>query len=92
MIFLKFLRFQGVYDITDFVESHPGGDKIYLAAGGAADPFWNIYEQHKTPEILEMLEEYRIGNLDPKDIVAVDEIKVSFFTFYSHNVDHFLFS
>jgi hypothetical protein len=26
---------QYVYDITEFVESHPGGDKILLAAGGS---------------------------------------------------------
>ena len=36
---------EGVYDITDFVRSHPGGrDKIMLAAGGAIDPFWRIYQ------------------------------------------------
>uniref|UniRef100_A0A8C4KDL7 Cytochrome b5 heme-binding domain-containing protein n=1 Tax=Dromaius novaehollandiae TaxID=8790 RepID=A0A8C4KDL7_DRONO len=30
-----------VFDVTDFVELHPGGaDKILLAAGGALEPFW----------------------------------------------------
>ncbi|VDM46102.1 unnamed protein product [Toxocara canis] len=64
----------GVYDITDFIETHPGGDKILLAAGGAIDPYWNVYDVHKTPSVIEMMEEMRIGNLDPRDIV-IEEIK-----------------
>jgi len=56
----------GVYDITKFIGTgnHPGGDKIYMAAGGAVEPFWHLYAVHKErPEVLLMLEEYRIGNL-----------------------------
>mmetsp|Transcript_27669 Transcript_27669/g.94435 ORF Transcript_27669/g.94435 Transcript_27669/m.94435 type:complete len:490 (-) Transcript_27669:114-1583(-) len=62
----------GVYDITDFVRNHPGGsDKIMLAAGGAVDPFWNLYRQHlNTPAPLEMLEQMRVGDLDPKEYAA----------------------
>ncbi|CAD6189155.1 unnamed protein product [Caenorhabditis auriculariae] len=55
---------EGVYDVTDFIAQHPGGNKILLAAGGAVDPFWSIYAQHKTPEVREIIEQYRIGNLD----------------------------
>ncbi|PAV64919.1 hypothetical protein WR25_10554 [Diploscapter pachys] len=58
----------GVYDVTDFIESHPGGDKILLAAGDAVDPYWQMYAQHKKSEVLEILEEMRIGTLDPNDI------------------------
>ena len=30
-----------VYDVTDFVENHPGGsEKIMSAAGSAIEPFW----------------------------------------------------
>ena len=37
----------GVYDITEFVEAHPGGaSKIMLAAGKAIDPYWNLFQQH----------------------------------------------
>uniref|UniRef100_A0A8C0HRQ7 Cytochrome b5 heme-binding domain-containing protein n=1 Tax=Buteo japonicus TaxID=224669 RepID=A0A8C0HRQ7_9AVES len=33
-----------VFDVTDFVELHPGGaDKVLLAAGGALEPFWALY-------------------------------------------------
>ena len=31
----------GVYDITNFIEQHPGGAaRIMLAAGGSVDSFW----------------------------------------------------
>lgn len=59
----------GVYDVTKFIPEHPGSDKIMLAAGSAIDPFWNIFQQHNTPEILELLESFRIGNLDVEDSV-----------------------
>ncbi|XP_017107415.2 sulfite oxidase, mitochondrial [Drosophila bipectinata] len=54
----------GVYDVTDFAENHPGGDKIMMAAGSAIDPFWAIYQQHNTQEVLELLEGFRVGNLE----------------------------
>uniref|UniRef100_L7MAC1 Sulfite oxidase n=1 Tax=Rhipicephalus pulchellus TaxID=72859 RepID=L7MAC1_RHIPC len=60
----------GVYDVTDFVDEHPGGDKILLGAGGGIDPFWNLYAVHKTPEILALLETFRIGNLAADDVGA----------------------
>ena len=37
----------GVYDITDFVEKHPGAKNILMAAGGSIEPFWNMYAVHK---------------------------------------------
>uniref|UniRef100_A0A1B6BW31 sulfite oxidase n=1 Tax=Clastoptera arizonana TaxID=38151 RepID=A0A1B6BW31_9HEMI len=58
---------QGIYDITNFIKEHPGGDKILLAAGGSVEPFWLLYAVHQTPEILSMLEEYRIGNISEDD-------------------------
>lgn len=65
----------GVYDITDFVPEHPGGDKILLGAGGSVEPFWALYAVHKNPEILKILEKYRVGNLAATDVgVAVDNM------------------
>lgn len=59
---------EGVYDVTDFIEGHPGGtQKIMQAAGGRLDPFWRLYQQHGQEFVLEILEGYRIGNLDPRD-------------------------
>ncbi|XP_037726719.1 sulfite oxidase, mitochondrial [Drosophila subpulchrella] len=63
----------GVYDVTDFVENHPGGDKILMAAGSAIDPFWAIYQQHNTLEVLELLEGFRIGNLEGELVPSVDD-------------------
>eukprot|EP00891_Asterochloris_glomerata_P006279 jgi/Astpho2/6279/e_gw1.00088.31.1_t len=56
---------EGVYDVTDWVDQHPGGGaRIMLAAGGALDPFWAMYAQHQTQQVKNLLEGYRIGNLE----------------------------
>ncbi|XP_077996158.1 sulfite oxidase-like [Glandiceps talaboti] len=52
-----------VYDITEFVDQHPGGDRVMMAAGGSLDPFWEVFEIHKKAHVFSLLEEYRIGNL-----------------------------
>jgi sulfite oxidase len=59
-----------VYDISDFVNAHPGGaQKIKLAAGQSVEPFWRIYKQHLDPavDIQQILEPMRIGTLDASD-------------------------
>ncbi|CAD5234242.1 unnamed protein product [Bursaphelenchus xylophilus] len=61
----------GVYDVTEFVESHPGGDKILMAGGGSVEPFWAIYAQHKTNEVMEILETLRIGSVDIKELESI---------------------
>lgn len=59
----------GVYDITEFVESHPGGsEKIMLAAGGDIEPFWAVYAVHQgNKQAAEFLDGMRIGNLAKAD-------------------------
>ena len=65
-----------VYDITEFVEGHPGGpSKIMLAAGGAVEPYWDMYAIHKKAEVLEILEEYRIGEIKIEDRLEPKEKK-----------------
>lgn len=54
---------QGVYDITEFIEQHPGGNQVLLAAGDSVEPFWALYGVHENPHVYEILETYRIGNL-----------------------------
>lgn len=50
----------GVYDITDFIASHPGGtSRISMAAGGALEPFWNLYALHMKDEVCQFL--YRLA-------------------------------
>ncbi|XP_067385971.1 sulfite oxidase, mitochondrial isoform X2 [Emydura macquarii macquarii] len=57
-----------VFDITDFVELHPGGpSKILLAAGGALEPFWAMYAVHSQGHVLEILREYKVGELSPEE-------------------------
>ncbi|XP_046731150.1 sulfite oxidase, mitochondrial isoform X1 [Silurus meridionalis] len=64
----------GVYDITDFVTVHPGGDKILLAAGKALEPFWALYGVHEQEHVLEILSEYKVGILRAEDSKK-DDIK-----------------
>jgi len=61
----------GVYDITDFMVGHPGGDKITLAAGGSVEPFWDLYAIHRSDHVYAILETLRIGNVHPDDVSAV---------------------
>ena len=61
-----------VYNITDFIDSHPGGkDKILLAAGKGVEPYWNTYKQHTNSKTLmeDILPNMKIGTIldyDPK--------------------------
>lgn len=64
---------KGVYDVTSFIESHPGGNKILLAAGKSADPYWNLYRIHHQDKVHQILESLRIGNL--KSGEKVSELK-----------------
>lgn len=63
---------EGVYDITTFVQNHPGGaDKIMLAAGKSVEPYWRVYRQHYNSKLpLELLGPMRIGTLHPEDVAA----------------------
>ena len=67
-----------VYDITEFIASHPGGpSKIVLAAGGSLEPFWALYAVHNNQHVLDILEEYRIGSLkEDESSHHVGDIKV----------------
>jgi sulfite oxidase len=51
-----------VYDISDFIKVHPGGaEKLMMAAGGAIEPFWEMYPFHKKDAVKELLVPYKIG-------------------------------
>ena len=65
----------GVYDITEFVQAHPGGaQRIMLAAGGQVDPFWLLYQQHYTENVQKLLAPMRIGTLAKDDIPDPNEL------------------
>ncbi|GKT65162.1 sulfite oxidase [Colletotrichum tofieldiae] len=71
-----------VYDITEWIGAHPGGDVILRAAGGSIDPYWNIFTIHKSPHVYEILNQYLIGFIDSSDLVdgkpAAEEIEDPF--------------
>ncbi|KAM7005861.1 sulfite oxidase, mitochondrial isoform 1-T1 [Tautogolabrus adspersus] len=67
----------GVYDITEFVAMHPGGEKILLAAGGALEPFWALYAVHNQEHVLEILSEYKVGELSAEDQKKQQTVKSS---------------
>lgn len=62
------LRETGVYDITDFIEQHPGGEIILRACGGSVDPYWKMIAVHQKQEVFDILNEYYIGEIDDKDL------------------------
>lgn len=65
----------GVYDITKFIASHPGGTKILLAAGSSIEPFWQLYAAHNHADVHEILERLRIGNLRDEDVVMLEQLR-----------------
>ena len=53
-----------VYNITDFINAHPGGkENILMAMGGPIDLYWNTYKQHNSKYVSEILKKYEIGEL-----------------------------
>jgi sulfite oxidase len=58
-----------IYDITDWIPAHPGGEVILRAAGRSIEPYWNIFAIHKTPYVREILEQYVVGHVHPDDLV-----------------------
>ncbi|KFY19993.1 hypothetical protein V491_04067, partial [Pseudogymnoascus sp. VKM F-3775] len=62
-------RGTSVYDITDWIPAHPGGEVILRACGGSIDPYWDIFSIHKRKDVYEILEEYKIGEISPLDLV-----------------------
>lgn len=63
------VRGDRVYDITEWVPSHPGGEVILRAAGSDVTPFWKIFTIHQKKDVYEILEQYFIGKVDPRDLV-----------------------
>ncbi len=65
----------GVYDITDFVDKHPGQEKILLASGAALEPFWAMYSQHYTSSVMMVSELSLLAVRQHQDIRGVQNWK-----------------
>lgn len=57
-----------VYDITDWIPAHPGGDVILRAAGGSIDAYWDIFTIHKQDYVRDILATYLIGRVHAADL------------------------
>ncbi|KAK5465506.1 hypothetical protein LTS15_002069 [Exophiala xenobiotica] len=58
-----------VYDITDWILAHPGGETIRRAAGGSIQPYWDICSIHKAQYVRDILDQYVVGRLHDDDLV-----------------------
>lgn len=56
-------RGTSVYDITEWIDGHPGGSVIMRAAGSALEPYWSVFAFHQRPDIAGMLDEFKIGEV-----------------------------
>ncbi|GLJ23793.1 hypothetical protein SUGI_0451440 [Cryptomeria japonica] len=56
-----------VYDVTSFMEEHPGGDEVLLSATGkdATDDFEDVGHSNTARE---MMEQYYVGEIDVSTI------------------------
>ena len=62
----------GVYDMTPFLDAHPGGaHRIMMVNGSDLGKFLKVYALHNRPHIRELIEQYRIGNLSDSDMAIV---------------------
>lgn len=50
-----------VYDVTDYIDQHPGGDTILHNAGG--DSSEGAHGPHHPPSMWDVLIEYYIGDM-----------------------------
>lgn len=75
----------GVYDVTPFMEAHPGGSaRIEMVNGSDLSAYWSVYDLHMRPHILQLIEEYRVGNLPPEETArAKKEAEGEFSSYYT---------
>uniref|UniRef100_A0A1D1YBG7 Cytochrome b5 n=2 Tax=Anthurium amnicola TaxID=1678845 RepID=A0A1D1YBG7_9ARAE len=52
-----------VYDVTPYVEEHPGGDAILRNAGG--DSTEGFYGPQHATRVFDMIDEFYVGDLKP---------------------------
>ncbi|KAG4914140.1 hypothetical protein JHK82_054723 [Glycine max] len=59
----KTLTFEEVYDITPFLDEHPGGDEVLLTSTGK-DATIDFEDVGHSDSAIEMMEKYFIGKVD----------------------------
>lgn len=71
------IRETGVYDITEFIQQHPGGEVILRACGGSIDAYWKLFSIHQKPEVYDILKQFYIGEIDERDLDDTGKINWS---------------
>ena len=67
-----------VYDITKFLDEHPGGEEILIENAGA-DATENFEDIGHSSDAIEILEEYYIGELHEEDRKISKNKRTKFF-------------
>ncbi|GMI70412.1 cytochrome B5 isoform B, ARABIDOPSIS CYTOCHROME B5 ISOFORM B [Hibiscus trionum] len=64
-----------VYDVTKFLEDHPGGDEVLLSATGkdATDDFEDVGHSNSA---IDMMDQYRVGEIDVSTIPKKTKYKL----------------
>lgn len=52
-----------VYDITDYIPIHPGGDEIHRALNGPLDKYFKLFPHHFNNNVQDILKQYKVGEL-----------------------------
>ncbi|XWS76832.1 hypothetical protein CRYUN_Cryun01aG0211500 [Craigia yunnanensis] len=63
-----------VYDVTPFLEEHPGGDEVLLAASGK-DATEDFEDVGHSDDAKEMMEKYYIGEVDSSTVPVPKKFK-----------------
>jgi len=63
-----------VYNVTPFLQDHPGGDDLILQYGGkdVENIMKDLIEHEHSDSAYDMLEEYAIGKIGTKDMVVTN--------------------
>lgn len=62
-----------VYDVSNFLEIHPGGkENLLKAAGEDVETYWKKYPQHYKVDVLNLLKDYEIGEIENYKPIEID--------------------
>ncbi|XP_048966717.1 cytochrome b5 type B isoform X1 [Canis lupus dingo] len=78
-----------VYDVTDFLKEHPGGEEVLLEQAGA-DASESFEDVGHSSDAREMLKQYYIGDVHPDDLKPESGSKLLVVLDFAHHRCHCL--
>ncbi|CAK7318581.1 Cytochrome b5 type B [Vulpes lagopus] len=78
-----------VYDVTDFLKEHPGGEEVLLEQAGA-DASESFEDVGHSSDAREMLKQYYIGDVHPDDLKPESGSKLLVVLDFAHHRRHCL--